>query len=254
MTQERFQRLVDNPDLLTTITYEELKTLALAYPYAHNLRYLQALKAQQTGHAEQGKALATAAAYSLDRSHLFGQTGARKWKKQAGALLGAEEILELRPLSAPKPVLEMLPAVDASNEQEDKHFAIDATPDAPPVAPQSPTSSTAIGAATEQAPEQEDQIKPFAEWVQGFNLPPLPERKVKVMAPPPAPLPPAPPTAQQLAALSVAENAAVASETLANLYAQQGHVQKAIAMYEKLRLAMPEKSAYFAALIQDLQK
>jgi hypothetical protein len=30
MTQERFFRIVDDPDLLRTISYEELKTLALA--------------------------------------------------------------------------------------------------------------------------------------------------------------------------------------------------------------------------------
>ena len=47
LTKERLIRLLENPELLTSISFEELKTLALAYPYAHNLRYLLAIKAQQ---------------------------------------------------------------------------------------------------------------------------------------------------------------------------------------------------------------
>ena len=61
-------------------------------------------------------------------------------------------------------------------------------------------------------------------------------------------------TAQQLAEKSVSENKEILSETLARLYAQQGYRDKAIAMYMRLGLAFPEKSAYFAAEIEKLKK
>ncbi|MBP5538642.1 MAG: hypothetical protein J6X69_02225 [Bacteroidales bacterium] len=43
------------------------------------------------------------------------------------------------------------------------------------------------------------------------------------------------------------------TETLAQIYASQGYFAQAMEIYEKLILAYPEKSAYFAALIEKLK-
>jgi len=52
---------------------------------------------------------------------------------------------------------------------------------------------------------------------------------------------------------SVRQKEEIASESLAKLYAKQGHKQKAIEMYEKLGLIIPEKSSFFAAQISKLK-
>ncbi len=52
---------------------------------------------------------------------------------------------------------------------------------------------------------------------------------------------------------SLLENEHLVTETLARIYALQGNVNKAVRAYEILSLKFPQKSAYFATLIQKLK-
>ena len=52
---------------------------------------------------------------------------------------------------------------------------------------------------------------------------------------------------------SLLDNEHLVSETLAKIYALQGSVNKAVRAYEILSLKFPQKSAYFASLIQKLK-
>ena len=44
------------------------------------------------------------------------------------------------------------------------------------------------------------------------------------------------------------------TETLGHIYAQQGFYDKAIDVFSKLILLYPQKSAYFAALVNEMKK
>lgn len=59
-------------------------------------------------------------------------------------------------------------------------------------------------------------------------------------------------TATRHAELSVSREGVVLSEMMAKVYARQGHYPKAIQIYEQLCAEYPEKSAYFAAKINEL--
>jgi hypothetical protein len=57
-----------------------------------------------------------------------------------------------------------------------------------------------------------------------------------------------------MAKKSVQDNDEFLTETLARIYAKQGNLSKAIRAYQKLSLKFPEKSSYFAALIEELKR
>lgn len=267
MTQERFHRLLDNPELLASISYEELKTLTLAYPYAHNLRYLLAFKARQDGLPDAERTLAAAAAYSLDRKQLFLLAAPTELVPRRASLVFEEAaVLELKPIEAVQRELEAL--APPSKAEKAKKSKVQEMPPGP-AAFQPADEKIApvivrddIGREEEEMPEKEEQIKislnqPFAVWISRFNPPVLSaetqkpvEDGVKTEETSHSPAL----SAQKLAEKSVSENKDVISETLARLLAKQGYREKAIAMYERLCLAVPEKSAYFAAEIEKLKK
>ena len=53
---------------------------------------------------------------------------------------------------------------------------------------------------------------------------------------------------------STKANNALITEPIAEQLVKQGHIMRGIEMYEQLRLIIPEKSSYFAALISKLKK
>ncbi|MEQ1747477.1 MAG: hypothetical protein ABMA02_18755 [Saprospiraceae bacterium] len=286
MTHDRFLRYLDSPDLLATISYEELKTLALAYPYAHNLRYLLVLKsAQGDKNSDFERNLASAAAYSLDRKRLFLLLAPRVL---APKLIEQEEpILELRPIEAVQRELEAKTPLAKKEEREPPpNSELTAVPPAqsadvrPPAennkaedveeSPEVPPTPVLVPTAEAKSVSPSGEAS-FGAWISRFQPPTLVDARPTRVRPTGdlLPMPEAdtdvsearenagakqPGSPQALAERSVTESKTIVSETLAKLYARQGYRDKAIDMYERLCLAFPDKCAYFAAEIEKLKK
>lgn len=389
MTNKRLSNILGDTELLSTITYEELKTLALSYPFAHNLRVLLAVKAKQEGHSNFKKDLATASMYALDRKRLFQVIAPKILSPQAVVVEEKEEVLTLEPIEKVKEALKakqpeaierqtdkaasaasssesmaMIPpskrrsdviydfsetlrqkqvmrqkeqgTIETAPSQQEVHIPQEKTPveevqiqqqqEQPNQLPTelNPTKETVqqkipfpdietmpdsgsnraaidrlidasepieakpqtskIASSTVIPVEQKDEnslqpvkmttvaLRPvsFGEWVSEFKPPVLSKATAQEKQPhrrpgylaigedaegfEEEPLQEEGGTdARRLAAKSVQENQGLVSETLAKLYIRQGYNDKAIAMYERLSLAKPEKSAYFAAEIKKLK-
>ncbi len=252
MTQERFQQFLQNPELLTAISYEELKTLALTYPYVANLHLLLFLKSTQENNPDLERNRATASAYTIDRSRLLSLVSL----KTLVPLPPVEvEVLDLKPLSE-LAVKQESPISLAIEKEIPRKSATTAASDSTLKEPTSrpvPTAPSSGGERPVHDSPAEERILHFVAWANSFNLLPLSpahaaDRPEKDLTDPTASV------AQKLAQESLRENPAVVSETLAHLYARQGHRDKAVEIYRQLMLLYPEKTAFFAARIEALTK
>jgi hypothetical protein len=299
MTNEKITAILQDTSALEQVTYEELKTLVLAYPYAHNLRLLLAIKSKQIDHKDSEANLHMASTYALDRKHLY--------QLMTSPVLVAEpqqeQMLELKPIAKLQESLASYVPMDRiSNTKEQSNTMQTMTPviknnhtTTPPYVTTEQEEPTLFVEQEETIPMRDTTISIneesiaehfplrkkrensnfFGQWAQQFILPVLEQQLGAVSTQPaatniqvtseqqiqPTPLQDTPSvsapsksvSAESLAQRSLMEDKSMASETLAMLYAKQGLNLRAIEMYERLILANPEKTAFFAAQIEKIR-
>lgn len=96
MTADSFIDYLEHPAHLYQVSYQELKSLVVQYPYCQNLRYLLLKKSQLENHRDLNRNLSLAATYAADRKRLFELSQQEIESKQEIEFLDLQE-LEQKP-------------------------------------------------------------------------------------------------------------------------------------------------------------
>ncbi len=102
MTSDNLLKFLGNREYLHQVSYQELKSMVVQYPYSLSLRYLLAMKSQQEDNTDLDRNIELLATYGIDRSHLhriFSEDPIVLEDLEESIIMG-EDFLELKELSA----------------------------------------------------------------------------------------------------------------------------------------------------------
>ncbi len=102
MTSDNLLKFLGNREYLHQVSYQELKSMVVQYPYSLSLRYLLAMKSQQEDNTDLDRNIEMLATYGIDRTHLhkiFSEDPIVLEDLEETIIMG-EDYLELKELSS----------------------------------------------------------------------------------------------------------------------------------------------------------
>jgi tetratricopeptide (TPR) repeat protein len=272
MNLKTFDELLSDPELLNKDTQSELEQLLKEYPFCQTFHLLYTKNLYQLKHIRYQQQLKVAAAVVGDRTRL------KHYVEDSPLPFSVKSEPSKVPVEIPvepKIEIEEVPSVISSSvewdaeyesvlsssinvevSREERKKAIIALIDKKfnerlavsvnkPV-DLSPVSDIPLVIKTDddrQELKQEEMI-PSTDLIEKFlrDAPRMPRPRKEFYNP------------VNLAARSIEENEDFYTETYAYICLKQGNAVKAIKIYEKLSLKFPEKSSYFAGLIEKIKK
>ncbi|GLR19647.1 hypothetical protein [Portibacter lacus] len=235
MEEKNMAYYLEDLNRVHNLSFEKLGEWKEKFPYAQAVHFLMAKKHQLEGFIDDMDIYHKASFYAVDRTFL--QERMTRSETELGSLVEeAEDILE-EEVEEIEEVVEVATS-DSENiivEEENEEVAIP------------------IGDTDEsENVDDTETLSDFASWINSLGdqssessesnqIKKKKKKKKKKQSK----------LAQKIEA-SVIKKDEIISEPLAQILAQQGHIEKAKLMYEKLSLIFPEKSSFFALQIEKI--
>ena len=215
MNSEQLISLIENPKDINSQDITALDSLLLEHPYFSGGQLLLAKGLLNTESIRYNRQLKKAAVYSLDRKKLFSLITLNKTEKNQTELPSIKEVVDLE---LGKPL--------AFDEKESHSF------------------SEWMALSKVKKIDRNPKEKP-SDLIDSFidNKASISKPKKEVFF-----------KAGDVAKQSLIENNDLVTQTLAKVYLEQEHYNKAISAYEKLILKYPEKNSFFANQIKLINK
>jgi len=239
MNQYKFAQLISDHSLLDESSGRQLHEIVGSFPYFQSAQILYFLSLIKNDNINYHSRLKMAAAYSGDRGLL--KQYVEQLKESEGNESGhlpakeisvqpAEMIVVAENQRADEGLIEKLPEIADQEEAIEKPF------EQLSVTIEEQTTFAKEGSKPAMPiKSKDDLIDQFIE-----NAPRIIRTKTDFFDP------------DEAAKSSSLSNEEIVSETLAHIYHKQGKTDKAVKIYQRLSAANPEKSSYFAALIEKI--
>jgi hypothetical protein len=123
MNAGSFLKYIKSPSLLHQLSYEELKTIVLQYPFSANLHLLLLFKSKLDNHKDYEKNLALAAGHSINRAFLYKLLQKEDLLPvEHKGILKEEDVLELKDLASLEKEPVLLADKPSEMPDENKNF------------------------------------------------------------------------------------------------------------------------------------